>query len=177
MHIEVLVEDSSGEVLLNLLLPRLLGPHGLPHTWRLHAHKGIGRIPRNLKGGDVAKRIILDQLPRLIAGYGKTPGVDAVVVVVDTDNRNCVTFLAELKALAGNHRCGDSFEHIVPAPGESSSRPGSRLERRRRCSTRRPRRRSRCLRRHHSRDRRRTARRPAPGGTPRVPDLRDCPDG
>lgn len=40
MHIEILVEDSSGERLLGILLPKLLGEHGTPHTWRLHAYKG-----------------------------------------------------------------------------------------------------------------------------------------
>lgn len=101
MHIEILVEDSSGTKLLQVLLPQLLGPQGAPHTWRLHAYKGIGRIPRGLtQNGDPAKRILLDQLPRLLRGYGKTPGIDAVVVVLDTDKRDCVAFLAELKAAA-----------------------------------------------------------------------------
>lgn len=101
MHIEILVEDASGEKLLESLLPKLLGEQGEPHTWRLHAYKGIGRIPKNLNaGGDPAKRILLDQLPKLLRGYGKTPGIDAVVVVLDSDRRNCVDFLAELKNLA-----------------------------------------------------------------------------
>jgi hypothetical protein len=51
-------------------------------------------------GSDPAKRILLDQLPKLLRGYGKTPGIDAVVVVLDSDRKNCVDFLAELKALA-----------------------------------------------------------------------------
>ncbi|MGB4336308.1 MAG: DUF4276 family protein [Chromatiaceae bacterium] len=101
MHIEILVEDSSGEKLLNAVLPKLLGEQGDPHSWRVHAYKGIGRIPKNLSAGaDPAKRILLDQLPRLLQGYGRTTGIDAVVVVLDTDKRNCVDFLAELKALA-----------------------------------------------------------------------------
>lgn len=101
MHIEILVEDSSGEKLLDAVLPKLLGEHGNPHSWRVHAYKGIGRIPKNLNAGaDPSKRILLDQLPRLLQGYGRTPGIDAVVVVLDTDKRNCVDFLAELKALA-----------------------------------------------------------------------------
>jgi len=103
MHIEILVEDSSGEKLLSALLPKLLGQHGDPHSWRVHAYKGIGRIPHNLKAGtDPAKRILLDQLPRLLAGYGKTPGIDAVLIVLDTDNRDCSSFLAELRTLAKN---------------------------------------------------------------------------
>jgi hypothetical protein len=101
MHIEVLVEDSSGERLLAQLLPQIWGEHGDPHTWRLKAYKGIGRLPHGLTAkADPAKRILLDQLPRLLQGYGKTPGIDAVVVVLDTDRRDCKAFLQELKAVA-----------------------------------------------------------------------------
>ena len=104
MHIEVLVEDSSGERLLAQLLPHILGEQGAPHTWRLTAYKGIGRIPKGLTAkADPAKRILLDQLPRLLQGYGRTPGIDAVVVVADTDRRSCEEFLQELKAVAS--RC------------------------------------------------------------------------
>lgn len=100
MHIEILVEDASGEKLLESLLPKVFGAQGDPHTWRVHAYKGIGRIPKNLNaGGDPAKRILLDQLPKILRGYGKTPGIDAVVVVLDSDRRNCVEFLTELKTL------------------------------------------------------------------------------
>lgn len=103
MHIEIVVEDSSGEKLLDSILPKILGDQGNPHTWRVHAYKGIGRIPRNMKAGsDPSKRILLDQLPRLLQGYGRTPGIDAVVVVLDTDKRNCRDFLAELMALAAS---------------------------------------------------------------------------
>ncbi|MBL8395839.1 MAG: hypothetical protein JNK99_14005 [Candidatus Accumulibacter sp.] len=100
MHIEVLVEDNSGAKLVVTLLPALIGSYGEPHTWRVHAYKGIGRLPPNLAaGGDPAKRALLNQLPRLLAGYGKTPGIDAIVVVVDNDERDCKVFLGELKAL------------------------------------------------------------------------------
>lgn len=103
MHIEILVEDSSGEKLLESLLPKIFGTQGDPHSWRVHAYKGIGRIPKNLNaGGDPDKRILLDQLPRLLRGYGNTPGIDAVVVVLDSDRRNCVDFLVELQALAAS---------------------------------------------------------------------------
>lgn len=103
MHIEILVEDSSGEQLLQILLPKIIGPQGQPHTWRLHAYKGIGRIPSGLAPkADPAKRILLDQLPKLLRGYGKTPGIDAVVVVLDTDKRRCSDFLSELKATAAS---------------------------------------------------------------------------
>ena len=104
MHIEVLVEDASGAKLIEMLLPALIGVEGTPHTWRVHAYKGIGRLPAGLSArADPAKRALLAQLPRLLAGYGKTPGIDAVVVVLDSDRRNCKDFLNELKALPG--RC------------------------------------------------------------------------
>jgi hypothetical protein len=100
MHIEILVEDSSGERLLDILLPQFLGEQGYPHTWRLHAYKGIGRIPPGMNAsGDPAKRILLDQLPRILRGYGKTLGIDAVIIVLDSDRRDCTAFLAELKNL------------------------------------------------------------------------------
>ena len=100
MHIEVLVEDSSGAVLIETLLPRVIGPQDGPHTWRIHPYKGVGRIPKGLTAkADPAKRALLDQLPRLLSGYGKTPGIEAVVVVLDSDSRPCANFLAELQSL------------------------------------------------------------------------------
>lgn len=97
MHIEVLVEDNSGATLMEILLPKLIGE---PHTWRVHGYRGIGKLPANLSPkSDPAKRALLDQLPRLISGYGRTPGIDAVVVVLDSDRRDCKTFLDELKVL------------------------------------------------------------------------------
>ncbi|MBT9583169.1 DUF4276 family protein [bacterium] len=103
MHIEILVEDSSGKKLLDSIIPKILGPLHNEHTWRLHAYRGIGRLPRGLKpGGDPRKRILLDQVPRIIQGYGKTPGIDAVVVVLDSDRKDCASFLAELKAMAAS---------------------------------------------------------------------------
>jgi hypothetical protein len=105
MHIEVLVEDSSGAKLIETLLPALIGAYGEPHTWRIHPYKGIGRLPKGLSPkSDPSKRALLDQLPRLLAGYGRTTDIDAVVVVLDSDRRDCRTFLGELNALLQNCR-------------------------------------------------------------------------
>jgi hypothetical protein len=100
MHIEFLIEDSSGENLLRALLPKLIGGQGAPHSWRLHSYKGIGRVPKGMtKGSDPSKRMLLDNLPRLLSGYGKTPGIDAVVVILDSDRRSCVDVLLELNSI------------------------------------------------------------------------------
>ena len=101
MHIELLVEASSGHRLLDILLPQILGPQGQTHSWRVTSYKGLGRIPKNLTvKADPAKRILLDRLRQVLPGLGKTPGIDAVVIVIDADKRDCKVFLRELTALA-----------------------------------------------------------------------------
>lgn len=101
MHIEILVEDSSGAKLLSFLVPKIIGEYNSPHTWNIHKYKGIGRVPKGLTpASDPQKRMLLDQLPKILRGYGNTPGIDAVMVVLDSDNRNCASFLAELQGLA-----------------------------------------------------------------------------
>ncbi len=98
MHLEILVEDSSGATFLSTILPKLLKNRENSITWKIHSYKGIGQIPKGLQPrSDPQKRILLDQLKRLLQGYGKTPGIDSVVVVLDSDKRNCKDFLNELK--------------------------------------------------------------------------------
>jgi hypothetical protein len=101
MYIRFLVEDNSGAKLLSLLLPRILGPQGEPHYWHINSYKGVGHIPKNLTGqGDSRKTTLLGKLPALLKGFAKTPGIEAVVVVLDADKNDCRKFLAELKFVA-----------------------------------------------------------------------------
>ena len=101
VYFEVLVEDESGSVALKHLLEKILGPNGSVHSWKVHAYKGLGRIPKDLRGvTDPKKRILLDRLPKLLQGYGRSlRQSDAVVVVVDLDTRNCRDFKQELLAV------------------------------------------------------------------------------
>ncbi len=102
MHFEVLVEDASGKIALTAILEKILGPSGQQHSYRIFAYKGIGSIPRNLRGTtDPQKRILLDRLPSLLRGYGKSLNScsAAVVVVVDLDDRDCLVFKKELLAI------------------------------------------------------------------------------
>ncbi len=99
MHFEVLVEDASGKIAWEHILEKILGPNGQDHTYRTISHKGIGRIPRNLKGKiDPRKRILLDRLPKLLKGYGKSlQHIPAgVIVVVDLDDKDCLSFKEEM---------------------------------------------------------------------------------
>ena len=100
MHFEILVEDQSGKKALDILVPKIIG-NG--HTFDVHAYKGIGRIPKNLRStSDPSKRILLDQLPRLLRGYGNTFSnypADyraAVIVVCDLDDKCLKAFRDEL---------------------------------------------------------------------------------
>lgn len=114
MHLEVLVEDASGKIALEILVPMVLGAQGEPHTWRIHAYKGVGRIPRNLQvTADPSKRILLDQLPRLLGGYANTPGIDAVMVVLDSDTRPCGNLLQELRTIAATGHPNTMFRLAI----------------------------------------------------------------
>ncbi len=86
-----------------MALPRIVTDN---HTFRVHAYKGIGRIPKNLnKFTDPSKRILLDQLPLLLKGYGDAfakypPKYKAgVVIVCDLDNKSREEFLHELTGI------------------------------------------------------------------------------
>ena len=98
MHFEVLVEDQSGSIALESILEKILGENGAVHTWRIHPYRGIGRLPRDLRGvPNPANRLLLDNLPRVLKGYGKSlADPSAVVVVVDADDNNCVMLKQEL---------------------------------------------------------------------------------
>jgi hypothetical protein len=101
MHFEILVEDQSGKRFLEILIPNIVGAD---NSFKIHSYKGIGRIPKGLSSGrDASKRILLDRLPRLLAGYGKAFSnypADyrvAVVVVCDLDDNCLKTFLSDLQ--------------------------------------------------------------------------------
>ncbi|HED04305.1 MAG TPA: DUF4276 family protein [Candidatus Fraserbacteria bacterium] len=99
MHFEILVEDASGKIALGSILKKILGQNSQDHTYRIIAYKGIGRIPRDLRGTtDPRKRILLDRLPKLLRGYGKSlkNSSAAVVVVVDLDDKDCLVFKQEM---------------------------------------------------------------------------------
>ena len=97
MHIEFLVEDKSGGIAMDYLASKLLRAN---ITFRIHPYKGIGHIPSNLRPKTNAdKRILLDQLPRLLRGYGKAGNPWHIVVVCDLDDKDKQRFLAELTGI------------------------------------------------------------------------------
>ncbi|MDF1579937.1 MAG: hypothetical protein P1P74_04060 [Desulfuromonadales bacterium] len=106
MHFVILVEDQSGKKALDILIPKIIGEQ---HTFEVKPYRGIGRIPSNLRGkSDPSKRILLDQLPRLLRGYGTTFAhypkdyQAAVFVVCDLDDKCLKQFRSELLTLLNN---------------------------------------------------------------------------
>lgn len=103
MHFEILIEDQSGKKALDILVPKIIGDE---HTFKIHPYKGIGRIPQNLGGtANANKRILLNQLPRLLRGYGNTFSAypddypAAVILVCDLDDKCLKAFRQELFAI------------------------------------------------------------------------------
>lgn len=101
MHFEILVEDISGKTALEILIPKIISTE--PHTFNIHSYKGIGhKVPKDLKStSDAKKRILLDLLPKIVQGWGKTlsdyPDYSFVLIVIcDLDNRCLSTFRKEL---------------------------------------------------------------------------------
>jgi hypothetical protein len=104
MHVEFLVEDVSGKTALEILIPKIIDQS--THSFRVVSYKGIGRIPGGMSSNlNASKRILLDQLPRILQGYGKTflgsgPTYEAAVVIIcDLDDKDLKSFISELNDL------------------------------------------------------------------------------
>ena len=95
MHYRFLTEDQSSKIAMDILAPKILENCD---TYSLYAYKGIGHIPKGLKPKtDAKKRILLDQLPRLLQGFGNNPNSGKIIVICDLDHRDRKIFLSELK--------------------------------------------------------------------------------
>lgn len=97
MHIEFLVEDGSGKVFLDLLLPKF----GLD-SYRIHSYKGVGRLPKSSSSNrHLTKRNgLLSNLKKLLEGYGKSLSQqDCVFVLFDLDDEDIQELRAKLLSL------------------------------------------------------------------------------
>ncbi len=109
MHFEILVEGQCELTALSILMPKIVGFYGEPHTWKIHKHRGIGRIPESPQDPpNLMDNTLLHQLPAKLRAYSKTPSDDRVVIVLlDLDDKNLVNFKAELNTLL--LYCEDGF--------------------------------------------------------------------
>lgn len=98
MHFEILVEDLSGKVALDILVPKIIRSED---SFTVRNFKGIGHIPRKKQSAeDVRTNKLLNELPRLVSAYGKSWHQDygAVILVCDLDQKPLDVFLTELSA-------------------------------------------------------------------------------
>jgi len=102
MHFEILVEGQSELTALSILMSKIIGEYNNPHTWKIHKHRGIGKIPGDLTAqSNRNDQTLLHNLPAKLRAYGDEEDLDLVVVVLaDLDDRDdCVAFKNELVAL------------------------------------------------------------------------------
>ncbi len=99
MHLEILVEDQSGMIILRNILAKISASILLDLTYRIIAYSGLGKLPKNLsKDNDPQKRALLSKLPMILRGYGRSLGENsAVVIVIDSDKNDCKMLKNELK--------------------------------------------------------------------------------
>lgn len=120
MHFVLLVEDQSGQTMLEFLLPKILGDE---HTYKVHSYKGVGHIPKNLSTPLHARnKNLLNHLPRLLRGFGRqfANHQAAVVVVCDLDKRCLKQFRQALLALLADcHPAPDTHFCIAVEEGEA----------------------------------------------------------
>ena len=81
MNFEFLIEDISGKVMLEELVPKIIDT--TKNSYRIISYKGIGSIPKGLKTSqDASKRALRNQLLKLLSWYGKTYQYDHVIKAV-----------------------------------------------------------------------------------------------
>lgn len=98
MLLEVLVEGGADVPAVREVLKRRFGLVE-DQDFRIHPHKGKGKLPVNpKKRPDPKQRGLLDQLPAKLRGYAHVPDC-AVVVLVDADDEGCLTLKASLTAM------------------------------------------------------------------------------
>ena len=90
MHVEFLVEDSSSDAMIEVLLGRLLSadPHGEGHSWRIHPFRG--------------KQRMLQRLPKVMAGILAADFADGIVVLLDADRDDCVNLKQSLRDMVSS---------------------------------------------------------------------------
>ena len=87
MHVEFLVEDASSEAAIEVLLERLFSesPRGHGHSCRIHPFGG--------------KQRMLAGLPRALTGVLRAGVEQAIIVLIDADQDDCVALKQQLQQM------------------------------------------------------------------------------
>lgn len=102
MHLEILLEEESMEIVVNSILERINPPQS-EHTWKTHPHRG--------------KQDMIRQLPKKLRAYANflpamyRNGDYRIIVIVDKDEQDCVPL--KTKILNAAHEVGLHTKTIV----------------------------------------------------------------
>ena len=101
MHFHFIIEDKSGGIMLQNIVPRIIDENN--HTFEIKSYKGIGRLPKRVHNAESLRHAaLLNDLPRALKAYGKTfAGFGdsykaCLIVICDLDNRCQTQFRGEL---------------------------------------------------------------------------------
>lgn len=98
---EVLVEGAADVPAVREVLTRKFGLRA-EENFRIHPHRGIGKLPANpLAEPDPKRQGLLDQLPAKLKGFSYLGADVCVVVLVDVDDTPCHVLLADLNRMLG----------------------------------------------------------------------------
>lgn len=104
MHLHFMVEDQSGEKLVDIIAKKLCSSNPAV-TYETKGYKGLGGFTPKNTATETHTGKLLNNLATVLDGlnraYSKNPNYPfAVIVVVDNDNRDTNAFRAEMEAVA-----------------------------------------------------------------------------
>ena len=106
MHFEILVEGQTELTTLSILLPKIVGDYNGPHTWKIHKHQGVGKLPDDFDSPPkVTDRSLLHNFPSKLKAYSKSMSDnEMVVLLLDLDEvEDCIEY--KKKILSALERC------------------------------------------------------------------------
>lgn len=99
MHFEILVEGQTELTTLSILLPKIIGEYNKPHTWKIHKHQGVGRLPDDFNASPrVQDRSLLHNFPSKLKAYSKSmTDKEMVILLLDLDEKeDCIAYKKQI---------------------------------------------------------------------------------
>ena len=111
MHFQFLLEDSSGEQLIDALMPKIVSDHP-DVTYKCKAYHGIGGFTKKNTIKETHTGKLLNDLATALRGFNRSlKGIPAaVIVVMDNDDRNTSNFQSQIEQVAVDN--GILVDHV-----------------------------------------------------------------
>ncbi|MCL2336696.1 MAG: DUF4276 family protein [Firmicutes bacterium] len=114
MFIQFLVEDQSGEKLIDAVLAKfkLEKPH-ITIEYQIKSYKGIGGLKKGPDVQNIKSQYLLTELPKRMRAFNNTLGYmenASLFIVLDNDTRNTDDFKNQLSTVAKQNKV--SIDHV-----------------------------------------------------------------